>query len=80
MRAKDPDVTFFCHCRLLKLGIHIEVIFLDILIMNTVHELLYLRRIKSGKGCIKICFLQFHNQICEEFLIPFTGDLIKRYV
>ena len=80
MLSEQPHIAAFRHGRLCKLCVHIKVIFFDFFVMYGIKKLLDLRRFKSGKTNIKIGIFKVFNQICQQLLVPFSGDLIERNV
>ena len=68
MSAQSPDITGLGEGRLLQLGIHIEIVILDILAV--IEQLRKFLLIKAGEQRVKVRRLQGFNLHTQEFFIP----------
>ena len=75
--SEKPHITFSGNARFLQFPFHIEVILFDLFVMDLIEQLLYLRRFKSRKPCIKIRILQILDQISKQFFVPCTRNFIQ---
>jgi hypothetical protein len=58
MASQHPDVTLFGHRRILKLGLYIKVVILDLVLDGILEQVIYLGRLESGERHIEVCSLQ----------------------
>jgi len=58
MASQHPDVTLPGHSGLLKLGLDIKVIILDLVLDGILEEVVYLGGLESRERHIEVCSLQ----------------------
>ena len=80
MLPQMPDVAGLGENRLLQLGLHIEVVFLDLLVVDVAEKLLDLRSIETREFQVEILVAQILQQISQHLFIPCSGDLVERNV
>nr|DAL04895.1 MAG TPA: hypothetical protein [Caudoviricetes sp.] len=75
--SQMPEVALFGEARLLQLGFHIKVIFLDLFAVDLVEQRLDLRRVKTRLSEIEIGILDVLEQVSQQRIIPCTRDLVE---
>ena len=75
--SQMPEVTLFGEARLLQLGFHIEVIFLDLFAVDLVEQRLDLRWVKACFAEVEVGIFDVLEQISQQRIIPCTSDLVE---
>ena len=75
--AQHPKVTCLREGRLLQLRFHIEVIFLDVLVVDLVEQRLDLRRLKARLAQVEVGVFDILQQVSQQGIIPRTGDFVE---
>ena len=77
MLSQMPEVILFGEARLLQLGFHIEVIFLDFFAVDLVEQRLNLRRVKACLAEVEVGIFDVLQKISQQGVIPCTRDLVE---
>ena len=75
--SQMPEVALFGEARLLQLGFHIEVIFLDLFAVDLVEQRLDLRRFKACLAEVEVGIFDVLEQVSQQGIIPCTRDLVE---
>ena len=78
--AQRPHITGLGDGRLLQLGGHIELIFVQTVFHGLLEEIINFRRLKAGEGHIEIRTLQIRNQQSQFVLVPVARDFIQSHI
>ena len=77
MLAQVPDISGLGERRLLQLRIHVEVVFLDLLVVDVAEQLADLRSLEAREVQVEVDVFQVLQQICQHLIVPRPGDLVE---
>ena len=78
--TENPDISFPGNSRLFQFAVHIEVIFLDFLVVHFREKLLDLWCLEARQVDVEVDALQIDDEVSQELFVPGTCDFVERDV